>query len=52
VDTKDQQATIHRVDYKFDDWNGNEEVLELCQKYLQELERLIDDGVSKGFISG
>jgi len=52
MDTKDQHATIHRLDYKFDDWNEDEEVLTLCQKYLQELERLIDDGVSKGFISG
>jgi hypothetical protein len=50
-DTKDDQPTI-RVTYRFDDWSGNEDVLTLCQKYLQELERLIDDGVNKGFITG
>jgi len=48
--TKDQ--AIIQVNYEFDDWNGNEDVLALCQKYLQELERLIEDGVSKGFITG
>ena len=45
------QATI-QVKYEFDDWDGNEDVLTLCQKYLQELERLVEDGVSKGFITG
>lgn len=41
-----------QVEYKFSDWKGNESVLTLCQKYLQELERLIENGVGKRFITG
>lgn len=43
---------VRQVEYKFSDWKGNESVLVLCQKYLQELERLIENGVTKGFITG
>jgi hypothetical protein len=41
-----------QVEYKFSDWKGDESVLALCQKYLQELERFIENGVSEGFITG
>ncbi|MCB9772263.1 MAG: hypothetical protein H6754_06895 [Candidatus Omnitrophica bacterium] len=38
--------------YKFDDWNGEEDILQLGQKYVQILEGFISDGISKGFICG
>ena len=38
--------------FKFDDWTGNEDVLTLCQIYIQELDVVIKDGVAKGFITG
>jgi hypothetical protein len=44
--------TVYELKYRFDDWTGNEDVLTLCQTYIQELEILIKDGVSKGFITG
>ena len=49
--------------YRFDDWmkycqsnnlkdfTGNEDVLTLCEKYIQELEKIVKDGVNKGFIT-
>ena len=42
-------ATI-QIKYIFDDWRGNEDVLTLSQKYVQELENLVNDGMNKGFI--
>ncbi len=41
-----------KIKYKFDNWVGNEDVLNLCQIYIQELEHLIKEGVNKGFITG
>jgi len=40
------------VKYKFRDWTGDEDVLTLCESYIQELEKVVKDGVSKGFITG
>ena len=47
-----ESKTTIQVRYEFDDWKGPEDVLTLSQKYLQELGAFIDDGVSKGFITG
>jgi len=47
-----QTSEIIEIKYKFDDWAGTEDVLALCQMYIQELEILIKDGVNKGFITG
>jgi len=38
--------------YRFDEWNGTEDVLTLCSKYIQELENFISEGITKGFITG
>lgn len=38
--------------YRFKDWKGNEDVLELCQKYIEELEKIVKDGIKRGFITG
>jgi hypothetical protein len=37
---------------KFSDWSGPEDLMELCQKYLDELGSLVEDGISRGFLSG
>jgi len=39
-----------KVRYKFSDWPGDEDVLTLCDNYIQELKKIVQDGVSKGFI--
>jgi hypothetical protein len=40
------------IQYKFDDWSGNEDVITLSRMYLNELEPIVEDGIKKGFISG
>ena len=40
------------VEYRFTDWEGTEDILILCQKYLLELDHIINDGIKKGFITG
>lgn len=40
------------VRYEFSDWSGNEDVFNLCQKYIQELKNVVKEGKSKGFIKG
>ena len=46
------QVTI-KVTYEFSEWEGNNKnALFLCQEYLHELEKIVNEGVSKGFITG
>lgn len=40
------------IRYRFSDWSGSEDVTELSQKYLGELEDVVNDGIKSGFISG
>ena len=47
-----QTPAVMQIKYKFNGWVGSEDVLTLCQMYIQELENLIKDGVNKGFITG
>ena len=42
----------NEVKYMFDSWNGNEDVLTLSKKCIQELGDVIQDGVIQGFITG
>jgi hypothetical protein len=42
----------NEVKYYFDNWAGSEDVLVLCQKYVQELENVVNNGISNGFITG
>ena len=37
--------------FTFPDWNGREDVLQLCEMYLEELQRVVTDGQSKGFLT-
>jgi len=45
-------STTIEVRYRFSDWSGSEDVTDLSQKYLDELEDVINDGIKRGFISG
>ena len=49
---KPETSIEQEVKYKFSDWTGDEDVITLCEKYIQELEKVVEDGVSKGFITG
>jgi len=40
------------IKYKFDDWVGSEDILTLCQMYIQELEDIVKDGIHRGFVTG
>ena len=44
-------ATL-KIKHKFDDWSGSQDILTLCQMYIQELEDIIKDGIRQGFITG
>ena len=37
--------------YYFNDWKGDEDVFFICDEYLKELEKIIENGKSKGFLS-
>ncbi len=53
--TKSQKPTTPTVmttQYKFADWTGSEDVVTLSQMYLGELENVVKDGASQGFITG
>ena len=41
-----------KTTFWFNDWTGNEDVITLCERYIQELEKVVKDGVSKGYITG
>ncbi len=48
-----ESASGH-VEYRvaFDDWGGPENLVELCELYLNELRVIVEDGVGKGFLPG
>lgn len=37
--------------YFFDDWTGSDDVLTLCQKYVNDLKLFVQDGIVKGFLT-
>lgn len=61
---KSKSSVESKSTYRFDDWKkycqsnnledftGNEDVLTLCKKYIQKLEKAAKNGVSKGFVTG
>ena len=49
---KPETSVELEVRYKFSDWTGDEDVITLCEKYIQELEKVVKDGVRKRFITG
>ena len=46
---KPPAVTYH---HRFPDWNGEEEVEVLCERYLDELRKLVSVGIRQGFIQG
>lgn len=37
--------------FTFPDWSGTEDVLQLCHLYLNELQRVVEDGQNNGFLT-
>ncbi len=40
------------IKYRFKDWPGDEDIIELSQMYIDELQQFIKDGVDAGFLTG
>ena len=40
------------TEYRFIDWQGNEDAITLCQMYLDELKQLVEEGIKVGFLTG
>lgn len=41
-----------QLSYRFDGWQGGEDVPQLCACYLSQLEAIVSDGEARGFLSG
>lgn len=39
------------IKYKFQDWSGNEDIIELSQRYIDELQQFVKDGINSGFLT-
>ena len=50
--TPEGSSATSETGYRFDDWAKGEDVIVLCSKYMAELERFIQEGIGKGYISG
>jgi len=48
---KPKTSVVSKSTYRFNDWDGNEGVLTLCESYIKELKKIVQDGVSKEFIT-
>ncbi len=46
---RETASISHR--WVFTDWSGTEDAMTLCQKYMEELEDLVRDGINQGFVS-
>ncbi len=49
-DVAKEQLSIE-FKYFFSDWPGSEDALDLCSKYLEELEEMVKDGIKRGLLS-
>lgn len=61
---KPNSSVESKTTFRFNDWmkecqsknlkefTGNEDIMTLCERYIQELEKVVKDGVNKGFITG
>lgn len=47
-----QTSAPTTIRFKFSDWSGAEDIMTLCQMYIAELEGFVEDGITKGFITG
>lgn len=44
------KPTVNYI-YRFQDWSGTEDVVDLSLQYIKELNEIVSDGVSKGFVT-
>jgi hypothetical protein len=49
---KPDTSPVVNTRYMFADWNGSEDVMALSQMYLDELQRVVKDGIHNGFLTG
>lgn len=49
-ESKPDDSTI-MIKYTFSDWSGTEDVIELCEKYINALEAFINNGQADGFLT-
>jgi len=47
----EDEPPVVTVTHRFDDWPGNENVLQLCAQYLNEVRRIMADGSNIGILS-
>ncbi len=47
-----KNKTTVDIIYKFKDWDGNEDVISLCEMYIREIEGFIGEGIRKSIITG
>lgn len=48
---KSESPALGTIRYRFADWKGVEDLMILCELYLQELQQVIEDGVKNGFLT-
>jgi hypothetical protein len=46
-----QGETSVEYQFFFQDWTGSDDVVTLCKRYLKEVETIVADGVSNGFLT-
>lgn len=49
---KSEPPTVVETEYRFKDWSGDEDLLTLSELYLDELRKVVKDGMHRSFISG
>jgi hypothetical protein len=42
---------VGKTYYRFSDWQGREDIFALSERYLDELQRVIEDGIRNGFLT-
>lgn len=52
IKTNQKKEINEDIDYYFDDWEGNENLLVICDNYINEIESFINEGVQLGYITG
>lgn len=43
---------VVRTEYRFADWTGSEDLITLSQMYLDELHRVVEDGIRRSLLTG
>lgn len=43
---------VVKTEYRFDDWEGGEDLIALSMMYLNELRKVVKDGIDHSFITG